>query len=825
MGKEISWLDRAEIEWGDLFLEKVTLALEESTEFLLFWSAHSEHSGWVRLELNMAYIRMMEEQAIRLRLVRLDETEIPLYLKPFQFLDVSGSEDPVTEIVDAVNEIVAVPQRVLRHRFLNRNNELSRMESAVDDPETHLVVFSGFAGIGKQSLAREGLRRLFQGAQVMSVDVSEGTGVTELAIYLNALARDETLEEGLTVEELRTEIRLSIEAVARSKRFLLVTNVQHWLDDDRVPVEPLVTVLDAVASVPEFKNRPCLMTSTRRIAYRPDQNSGTTDVWLHGLNANSVAALVRLWYELNTGIELDSANAKSVAEQAYGHPIAAKLAAGLVAQFGVEYLQRYPREYVSLRRDLAKSMLLDMQLYESTSAIMKALAAVEIPLPPAVLSTALEIDDEDFHKGISQATSAGLVSIVDGRLSIHPLTADHFWMLLRREDYSAFLAKLADEVHSFASDSGVGSPDFSLYLPVIFRLHAAAGNWDRALSLRTDLQGEIERAAIFHYRRRNYELAWEYTTHALDGENPSWRMKLYKARILIRKENWEAADKVLADILAERPYDVPAQHAKGWKLLRQRRYVDAIEVLAKVIARKDHVASLRDTAECLHELDRDEEALELLDRAKKVESENPFVLDLEAKIFEERGELELAYQAAYIAMLRDPNNWAFHNRLGRILVRQSKQEEAIDCLKRAVELDQDQFIPHSGLIAALLDLGDVEQAENLLGSLREKASIRKDQSLVKHLSARILIEKGDIEEGSRILEREISRRRNLLPNLGLYADAKIREHYKLQTEYPTTSAIALEKAANAITRGLEMERDNPFLIELQQRVVAIQGET
>ena len=92
---------------------------------------------------------------------------------------------------------------------------------------------------------------------------------------------------------------------------------------------------------------------------------------------------------------------------------------------------------------------------------------------------------------------------------------------------------------------------------------------------------------------------------------------------------------------------------------------------------------------------------------------------------------------------------------------------------------------------------------------------------MEHLRARILIEQGDIDGGSQLLEREISRRRNLLPNLGLYADAKLRDFTQLRLEYPATSTIALEKAANAVARGLEMERDNPFLVELQQRVEAM----
>lgn len=46
---------------------------------------------------------------------------------------------------------------------------------------------------------------------------------------------------------------------------------------------------------------------------------------------------------------------------------------------------------------------------------------------------------------------------------------------------------------------------------------------------------------------------------------------------------------------------------------------------------------LRDAAECLHRLNRNEEALKFLARAKERESENPFVLGLESRILEDIG--------------------------------------------------------------------------------------------------------------------------------------------------------------------------------------------
>ena len=154
IGGSAAWIDAAEIEWGDLFLEKIADALHEATDFLLFWSINSASSQWVRLELNMAFIRMLEEGATTLRVIKLDDTEIPIYLRPYHYIDVSKEEDAISRIVEAVNKLDQESGRVFRRRFLNRNSELKRMEEAVDNPETYLVVLNGFAGIGKQSLAQ-----------------------------------------------------------------------------------------------------------------------------------------------------------------------------------------------------------------------------------------------------------------------------------------------------------------------------------------------------------------------------------------------------------------------------------------------------------------------------------------------------------------------------------------------------------------------------------------------------------------------------------------------------------------------------------------------
>ena len=123
-----------------------------------------------------------------------------------------------------------------------------------------------------------------------------------------------------------------------------------------------------------------------------------------------------------------------------------------------------------------------------------------------------------------------------------------------------------------------------------------------------------------------------------------------------------------------------------------------LEVLTAVIAQSEHVASLRDAAECLYMTDRTREALAFIERAKQVESGNPFVLDLEARIHEGMGNLNQAYDALFLAMIRNPKNWGFHHRLGRLKVAQGFPEAALDHsegLKRRIPINSPPSHPSS----------------------------------------------------------------------------------------------------------------------------------
>lgn len=814
-----TWLDRAEIEWGDVFLEKITQGIQQASDFVLFWSAEAAASGWVRHELNMAFILMMREKALRLRIILLDKTPLPLHIQPFNYLDVSTSDDPLTLILENLKHDLEESLAAQRHRFLNRHNELGRIEAAIDDPDSFMILLSGFQGIGKRSLANEALTRFFSGSDHITLEITNGTDLVELAFKLNAYSRNAALKEELSQEDLVQELKLSIETIAKEGRLLLLVNVHYWLNETGQPIAPLTTIIDIVRTIPDYLDRPIIASSTRRVSMDVSQGSGITSINVGGLSSDNIASLIRLWHQITEGKSLSHEESKEIAKELHGHPISAKPASYLIGQFGVTYLRDHPHQLLNLRRDIARYLLTNIQLSERAELLLGSLAVIRSHIPATVLCTAMNLSDEDFHDAVKQASNIGVL-LPDKVLQIHPMFQDYFWRLTwDRQDYKPIANSIAIAVLDYAQQHSIGSVEFADHLPVAIRLFALAGEFDKAREIRSDFKGELLDAAIEHYNRRQYDLAERYIDFVLDSDPNHFKATFYMSRILIRKEEWSKADEMLDRMLNERPYDYGVRHAQGWRYLRSKDHDKALSIFATIIAEHNHVASIRDSAECLYALNRNDDALKILQRAKNIESNNPFILDLESRILEEMGQFEEAFEAAKLAVLRDPRRWSFHHRLGRILVKQNKVQDSIEHFRRAKEFDPDQFIPSSSLVSALLDCGYAPtEVRKELNALNAVTRTPRDMEIFKNLESRCLKLEGKIEEAIVILENEIRGGRNIVPNSGILAEIRLIQYENERYSYPANASVYLQQAKEIIGKGLQIEPQNQILLSLQEKL-------
>lgn len=823
-GPDRLWLDRAEIEWGEQFLNKIEEGIERATDFVLFWSAHSAASEWVKLEVSMAFMQMLKRRAVRFRIIRLDETELPLRLQPFHYLSVVGSDDPTGDVVSALRAALRQPRQGVRHRFLNRNSELGRIEDMVNDGETKAIALNGFQGIGKVSLAREALRRFFEGASIVEVAARPGAGPVEVALSLHHKAYGTILPEVSGLEALAA-LEAAMKAIVDNGQFIIFRDCHHWLDGDRELEEPLPTIIRQAASLSATGRNPIFLTSTRTPRIPSDLVQHFSNVRVGELSDDHMASLVGLWFELNKGTSLESAQAAKLAPHLHGHPVAAKLAANLVAQSGVDHLLTYPNELLGLRRDLAKKLIIDLNLSENTCDLMEILAVIGVPLPSKVLVAALGTDNESFQNAVAEATGAGIVETTDtGRLTVHPLVSDYFWRShLDHADYRQKAGPAAVAVQDYFDQLPTESSEYVALVPTVFRLYVLSDNLDQAYQIRRDLTGELAQAAITHYNRRQYPLAESCIRLVLETEPQNWRMRQYLARIRIRQRQWDEADDLLRTLSVERPRDLGIMHTRGWRFLREERYEDAMAIFQRVLAQREHPASLRDMADCLYHLGQTKEALEFLSRAKQIESDNPYVLDLESRIHEELGEYEQALSSIDLAIIRDPESSSLHHRRGRILSALGRGPEAVREASEAVRLDPQQFPARSHFVSLLLDIGQHQEAVPHVEALQELAMNESQRQIATHLSARRMYTAGQLDKALGLVERQIRRQVNLAPSYGLLAQIQLAEYTLMNDQASASAQIILMRAKTAVANcEAQPDHDSGIVGELKNRIASLE---
>ena len=768
----------------------------------------------------MAFILAIRDRGTRILVICIDETELPLRLQPYQFLSVVGAADAATQITAKLEEVFAGPTPGIRRQFLNRNSEFERIEAAINDESSSVIAVVGFTGVGKASLARESIRRFYEGASNLEVEVNSGIGPAELALRLHHAAFREVLPETSRDDALR-RIDESLVALAEQGRLVIIRDVQHWLADDGSPEEPLSSIIGTVAQVGPWKSRPLLVTSTRRIRLSAVHVDSLTVVSVQGLPEAHTASLISLWHELTEGTKLPQSDSLKIARQIHGHPVAAKMAANLVGQYGVRHLLEYPAEMIALRRDLAKMLIRDLQITDAAIRLMETLACIGAPVPASVLCEACGFNADVFQEAVTEATAGGLTdTIAKGELVLHPLVADHFWRsYFGREDYAGRVRPIVRVLHEYLDTLPTVSPDVVALLPVVVRLYALSGMYERARQLRWDLVGGLSQAAIIHYNRRQYDLSERFIRIVLETHSDDWRMRQYLARIHVRKDRWDEADSLIDSMLAERPRDIRMMHLRGWRHLRSGDFEKALVIFQSVLGRRPHVASFRDAADCLYRLGRSQEALSLLAQAKDVESENAFVLELEARIHEDAGNYKDALESMQWAAVREPGQWTFRHRLARIQAALGDIEGALEEETEAVRLNPEQFVARSYLVSLLFDAKRLDEASEELRTLTSLANNEQERTLLDHLRARERYFAGDTEGALVSVQEQVARRRNLAASSGFLAQIRLDQFEALPADQLAIGGIYLLQAEEALKTCVQQRDFNVAVVEaLQERL-------
>jgi tetratricopeptide (TPR) repeat protein len=752
-------------------------------------------------------------------------------LRPFLYLDVSNSLGSAAEVIsEKLLAEAEQPKGSVRRLFVDRHDELKRLELAVDSSETCVILVHGIYGVGKRSLVTRAVENFFMPPEVTGLTIKPGTGWIELALQVCALAGIGSPQEESPQEDVEVAVRTAIEQMHAKGAILAFYEVQHWIDEDGHTLPILTKLLQWFASIPAMASRPTFLTSTRAPALSIDQRKAYQILRIEGLEAEDLSAIIRRLLEVEKGdFAIDKAKVDRVSGELWGYPLAARFAASLVAHYGPDYLIQHPREIIELRIDLAKNLLAHTMVSQQGVLILYALSAIDVPVPGVCVADAMRLEAEEFTEGINSALSSGVLSMEELALTIHPLVRDFYWSRLSSSsEYGSMMKQIAVAVRKYLSTLAVGSVEYARLLPAVFRLVALTGDIRGARTLRSDLTETLVATAIQLYNRPKIkptlELALKYVDIVLEGDPDHWQARLYRARCLYQLGRTKEATEILMKMKAQRPQSWTVLHALGRVQIKEQNWRPALGWFEQALSlRNDHLPSLRDSAECYLRLEDLPNAEGLAKRAKAINPTDPSVLHVESLILEEQGKLSEAYGSMQRAREQEPESPFFIHRMGRIAELMGEQtgerkyrELALHHYDEAVQLNGDLLEARLSKASMLIDLGKLQDAETEINTLKSKVPEPRTYVL-RGIEAKLLFARDELDEALKVL-----RPNSDAASFGLRAKIEIRRAEKHKNEgYTALSQQSILAAKKHVDRGLELYQGNKELIEIQHQLEAL----
>ena len=115
---------------------------------------------------------------------------------------------------------------------------------------------------------------------------------------------------------------------------------------------------------------------------------------------------------------------------------------------------------------------------------------------------------------------------------------------------------------------------------------------------------------------------------------------------------------------------------------------------------------------------------------------------------------------------------------------------------------------------------DVQELERELEEVKRVARTPRERAISINLEARLMRMKGEIDSAAELMESEISKNENVIPNLSLLAYLRYDQYRRDRDSLPTSAKVFLEQAKAAMNQVHEKEPDNPFLINLKATLAA-----
>jgi len=780
--------DRQNFEPGEDFRDSIRKGLDGSEIFVLFASARSLASTWVKFEIDEAETRRIAGRLKSILVVVIDPilkpSDLPLWMQKGLFISQSRPSQAARIVLAKLMEHEGADRQTL---FVGREDLLSEIARELlppgGAPTPQVVVFSGLEGVGRRSVARRALKDNLS-LSFGPVLLLEETDDTE-SLYLqlledaNAFTTREQFKDAIrdfqaaSIADQAKLITREIEAIAKDNAATIIVDQGALIEDSGMFTDRATAIFAEVIASP---SEPYVIVVQRR---RPPlaQSRGINRIPSFAVSPLSLDATRRLLVQTLKSASIP-APADDVVQELTGYldgyPPAVQLAVAYAQRYGIDALVADKSSLVDLKVRTFDRVLTKLQLDASDRQILRILG-IEPGLSLDVLATIADISTTDLVPRVNRLIDHSVIVRYTDVLSLAAPMRDSVYRqfgIFSPGEYSVFAQRLRGQYWKDpALVPSLDAIDATLYT-------AARANTPE-LSDFADIMipSMLLKIANAAYHEKDWKAARDFAQRAVDADPRPDRGWVILAKAYIRLAHdgaaeWAQAENAVAQ-LKKRGYTT-YHYLSGFLNWKRGDLTAAVRDFKQAEISGDRgVAVYRDRAHCEYQLGLVDDAQADIKIALDKYPRNPFIVDLAAAIAIRGGKFDTAQEFLKDLEEVEPRKEHYHHRLATFYAAKKQfgpaLAEADLAVKRTPPLHEmltnriDILIELQRYPEAIRELNRVEQqfrgktAKDVQVGLRCKLALRqgrwseaedlylqlskKDSIVHKHLRADILRQK------------------------------------------------------------------------------------
>ncbi len=644
-----------------------------------------------------------------------------------------------------------------RRHFVNRSDDLGRIESHVADQDKSVICLHGFYGIGKRTLSEESIRRTWQSPRITAIELSSAHYGARLCAALCAAAALPIPPDGSAEGELRRHSLLAAERLVDQRHVLILDHLDYLLDEEGRPHKDILVVIEHIAGLRAAFKVPCYVLSRRFPKFPVATALRVGYVKVGGMDTQHLVTILESEASRISRAPVIAGPAlKSLADHLFGYPLAGRLAAPLVVKYSAEYLLANLAHITTLRRDIAEAVLANTGFTEQQVRILQILAISDGALSVEDLASMSGFTPDSVVADIDILADHNLLEADRASVKLHPLISDFYWKQARAApDFRPLVSRIADHAKEVLKHEKKDSVRFVNWLATACRALFLSDRAAEALAVRRDFSGELKLAAIELYQRGDYEISLRYCEAYLQHDASDFEITFHRARNLSRLGRTEESLKLI-DKLAEEaatPYRRARLHFARGRIHWETRKPDLAraEYLKALDLSPNFLPALQGVSEILLTQGHIEDASGFIERALKVSPMDSFSLSRKADIFWKQGKVREAVETMTVVVKAQPENATFLFRLGRFLQQSNMLGDAYGYFQRAKAADQSFVDPRLSLASTAIDLDRLDEAKTEIEALKGKVSVDK-RFVLDEIESKYHLALGEVEVAAALAE-------------------------------------------------------------------------